>query len=67
MDVNAILSIISTVGFPISVCLILFMYIYKKQEKTDDTIARLTETINNNTAVIQHLIDKLGYEKLGDE
>ena len=60
MNVNDILTIISNVGFPISVCLILFFYIYKKQEKTDDTIAKLTETINNNTAVIQHLIDKLG-------
>ena len=60
MDVNSILTIISTVGFPISVCLILFFYIYKKQEKTDDTIAKLTEAINNNTAVIQSLIIKLG-------
>ena len=60
MDSNAIITIISTVGFPIFVCLILFAYIYKKQVKTDDTIAKLTETINNNTAVIQHLIDKLG-------
>ena len=60
MDVNTILTVISTVGFPISVCLILFFYIYKKQEKTDDTIAKLTEAINNNTAVIQSLIIKLG-------
>lgn len=60
MDVNSIVSVISTVGFPIAVCLILFFYIYKKQEKTDDTIAKLTETINNNTAVMQRLIDKLG-------
>ena len=60
MDANAIITVISTVGFPICVCLILFAYIYKKQEKTDDTIAKLTETINNNTAVMQHLIDKLG-------
>ena len=62
MNVNDILTIISTVGFPICVCLILFAYIYKKQEKTDDTIAKLTETINNNTAVMQRLIDKLGDE-----
>lgn len=60
MDVNSIVSVISTVGFPIAVCLILFFYIYKKQEKTDDTISKLTETINNNTAVMQRLIDKLG-------
>ena len=60
MDANAIITIISTVGFPICVCLILFAYIYKKQEKTDDNIAKLNETISNNTAVIQHLIDKLG-------
>ena len=60
MDANAIIAIISSVRFPICVCLILFYYIYKKQEKTDDTIAKLTETINNNTAVMQRLIDKLG-------
>lgn len=62
MDVNAITTVISTVGFPITVCIILFAYIYKKQEKTDNTIAKLTETINNNTAVMQRLIDKLGDE-----
>lgn len=60
MDANAVVTIISTVGFPIAMCLILFFYIYKKQEKTDDTIAKLTETINNNTLVMQRLIDKLG-------
>ena len=60
MDINSLSTIISTVGFPIVICLILLAYIYKKQEKTDDTIAKLTETINNNTAVIKHLIDKLG-------
>lgn len=60
MDINSLSTIISTVGFPVVVCLILLSYIYKKQEKTDDTIAKLTETINNNTAVIRQLIDKLG-------
>ena len=60
MDVNAIISVISTVGFPIAVCLILFLYIYKKQEKSDDTISKLTEVIQNNTYTIQRLIDKLG-------
>ena len=60
MDTKVRITIISIVGFPRCVCLISFAYIYKKQEKTDDTIAKLTETINNNTAVIQHLIDKLG-------
>lgn len=60
MDVNALISVISTVGFPIAVCLILFLYIYKKQEKSDDTISKLTEVIQNNTYTIQRLIDKLG-------
>lgn len=65
MDVNSVITIISTVGFPIAVCLILFFYIYKRQEKTDETISKLTETINNNTLVIQRLIDKL--DNGGDE
>lgn len=65
MDVNALISVISTVGFPIAVCLILFLYIYKKQEKSDDTISKLTEVIQNNTYTIQRLIDKLGDDENG--
>lgn len=56
MDVNAVTTLISSVGFPIVVSLFLFYYIYKMQEKTNETIKSLTEAVNNNTNVVNNLI-----------
>lgn len=68
MDVNTITTLISSVGFPIFTTLVLFYYIYKQQEKTNDTINKLSETINNNTKamiVLQTTVNELA-RKLGD-
>ena len=56
MDVNVITTLISSVGFPIFVSLVLFYYIYKMQEKTNETIKSLTEAVNNSTNVVNNLI-----------
>jgi hypothetical protein len=50
--VNAILNGISTVGFPIVMCLIIFY----QNEKTIET---LKTTIDNNTDIIKELIAKI--------
>lgn len=50
--VNVILTGISTVGFPIVMCLIIFY----QNEKTIDT---LKTTIDNNTSIIKELIAKI--------
>ena len=50
--VNTILTSISTVGFPIVMCLIIFY----QNEKTIDT---LKTTIDNNTNIIRELITKI--------
>lgn len=68
MDVNTITTLISSVGFPIFTTLVLFYYIYKQQEKTNDTINKLSETINNNTKamlVLQNTVNELAH-KSGD-
>ena len=59
MGVNEVLNIISTVGFPIAVCLICFWYINKIQEQHKEETAKLAEALNNNTVVMQQLVDKL--------
>lgn len=51
--------LIGTLGFPIVMCGILCWYIYKKQGESDDKIDKVTEALNNNTAVISKLIDRL--------
>lgn len=71
MDFNSVLQAITTVGFPIVCCLLLFWYVAKREEATDKQIqavnerheteiAKLVEAVNNNTLVMQRLIDKIG-------
>ena len=52
MDPNAILTAIGTVGFPIVAAGALFWYMSKTQKEN-------TEAIQNNTLVMQKLIDNL--------
>ena len=59
MDVQGITTIITTVGFPIAVCLILFWYINKIQEQHKAETDKLAEALNNNTLVMQELVGKL--------
>lgn len=59
MDVQAVTSIITTVGFPIAVSLICFWYINKQQETHKAETDKLAEALNNNTLVMQKLIDNL--------
>lgn len=59
MGVQELTAIISTVGFPICVCLICFWYINKQQEAHKQETDKLAEALNNNTIVMQKLVDKL--------
>lgn len=59
MDVQSITTVITTVGFPIAVCLILFWYINKIQEQHKAETDKLAEALNNNTLVMQELVGKL--------
>lgn len=52
MELQDILTAISTVGFPIVCCGALFWFMNKQQKEN-------TEAINNNTLVMQRLCDKL--------
>lgn len=52
MDVNSIITIISTVGFPIVCCVVMFK-IYREDLKS------MQKAIDNNTIVIQKLLDRL--------
>lgn len=67
MDVTAIVQVISSLGFPIAVCLICFWYINKLEETRRNEVQKLTDAINNNTLIMQKLCDKMGVEKEGEE
>ena len=60
MDVNAMQAIIANLGYPIVVSGVLMWYINKKEQAHKEEIDKMSEAVNNNTRVLQKLIDKLG-------
>lgn len=67
MDIPTIFNAISTIGFPAAMCIILLLQMNKQNEAHRDEITTLTNALNNNTLVVQKLVDKLEvyYEDLG--
>lgn len=59
MDVDTITALISSLGFPIVVCVALGWYIVYRDKQTNAEMESLKETIDNNTLVIQKLTDKI--------
>lgn len=62
MDFSSIAQVISTLGFPIAVCLICFWYINKREEQHKEEVNKLSEAVHNNTLVMQKLVDRLGVD-----
>jgi preprotein translocase subunit YajC len=55
MDLNGIVSLISNVGFPVVVCIALFCYMEKQNERHQQETDRLNETVQSNTKVLTEL------------
>lgn len=64
MNASDVLNAISTVGFPIVMCLLLLYVLYKQSEEHKEEMDKMNESLANNTLAIQHLADTLeGREK----
>lgn len=63
MDVGSITQIVSTVGFPITMCVALLWYIKDLTDKHKQETEQFTEALNNNTLILQKLCDTLGVER----
>lgn len=70
MDVNIVFQAISSLGFPIVMCIVMVWYLKytgdkhrsetsKLNAQHDGEIKELTTVINNNTVVLTRLCDKL--------
>lgn len=70
MNTNEIIQLISTIGFPIVMCIALAWYVkYSTDQnnqridemttKHQEEIKTVTEALNNNTLALQKLCDKL--------
>lgn len=70
MDVSTITSFISSLGFPIVMCLIMMKYIKEQSDRSNETIKDIMQqhreettdfkvAIDNNTKAIQMLTEKV--------
>lgn len=55
MDVNAITTLVSNVGFPVAICIALFFYMEKQNERHQQETDKLDETVQSNTKVLTEL------------
>lgn len=60
MDWDAVLQLISTLGFPIVCCIALFWYMVKQRDLHKEEINELKKSIDNNTVILTRLYEKLG-------
>lgn len=62
MDVTAISTFVTSLGFPIACCIALFWYLMKESENHRAEMNTMREAVENNTLVLQKLLDKLNAE-----
>ena len=62
MDANAIITTIQAVGFPIAACVALYLHMIHQDADHKEEVNQLRDAIQNNTAVMQRLLDRLGQE-----
>lgn len=60
MDVGTLTTLISNMGFPIA-CVIAMFYMWNKErEEHKVETEKLADAINNNTKMMEKVLDKLG-------
>lgn len=59
MDANVIITTIQAVGFPIAACIALYMHMVHQDTDHKEEVNQLKDAINNNTLVMQSLVDEL--------
>lgn len=59
MDVPAFTQIVGSLGFPIAVSIALFWYLMKQGKQHKEEMDKMSEAINNNTAVMNEVLRHL--------
>lgn len=58
-----VVTLVTNLGFPIAICLLLMWYIREITNKHEEETKRFTEALNSNTLVLQKLCDALDVER----
>lgn len=61
MDIQAVVQLIGSLGFPIAACCYIFWELNKERESHRAEMDKITEALHNNTLVMQKLVDTLSF------
>lgn len=59
MDMNTLVQLVGSLGFPIAACIAMFWTLNKEREERIAEMQKFTEAINNNTLALEALKGKL--------
>ncbi len=59
MEYTELTTLITTVGFPIVMCLLLFKHIKDSDSARKEEMDKMSDAIDNNTLALQRLVDML--------
>lgn len=59
MDVTVFAQLVGSLGFPIVACVVMFKQLQKQAEQHKSEMDKMSEAINNNTAVMNEVLTQL--------
>lgn len=59
MDISIIQTLISTVGFPIAMCLAMAWFITHNMKTMSSAVDEMKKALDNNTHIMERLLSKL--------
>jgi hypothetical protein len=59
MDVTVFAQLVGSLGFPIVACIVMFKQLQKQAERHKAEMDKMSEAINNNTAVMNEVLTQL--------
>lgn len=62
MDIGTVTSLIGSLGFPIVACIFIYIEMIKTRNNHKEEMDCMVEALNNNTRVLERLVDKLGLQ-----
>lgn len=62
MDVNLLIQLVGSLGFPIVACGALFWRMVKSDEQHKEEMNKISEALNNNTSALVKLTERLDKE-----
>lgn len=63
MDVNSIIQLVGSLGFPIVCCGALFWRMIKSDDQHKQEMDKINEALNNNTVALTRLTEKISREE----